>query len=170
MTAAVKARYKKGTRVVAIVDLKGVPEGTPGKVDVNAGLTWVRYWVTFDNGVRMGTVGHEKLVRERDWDEFLIDRERLAAEAEERTAREATEKAARAEATVPADEAPADDRLAALLAKSKAAKQAKDGDGDPASTAAPDEAAPADPPAEEAVDPRLAAMIARSKKARAEKA
>ena len=43
-------RYKK---VVATVGLPGVPEGTVGKVRVANGFAWYRYWVDFDNGVRM---------------------------------------------------------------------------------------------------------------------
>ena len=51
-------RYKK---VVATVDLPGVPEGTAGKVRVSNGVTWYRYWVDFDNGVRLGQVGHQQV-------------------------------------------------------------------------------------------------------------
>ena len=70
-------RFKK---VVATVDLPGVPEGTIGKVRVANGFTWYRYWVDFDNGVRMGQVSHEHLCHEGDWGRFQIDR----AEAERR--------------------------------------------------------------------------------------
>ncbi len=68
-------RFKK---VVATVDLPGVPEGTIGKVRVANGFTWYRYWVDFDNGVRMGQVSHEHLCHEGDWGRFQLDR----AEAE----------------------------------------------------------------------------------------
>jgi len=70
-------RFKK---VVATVDLPGVPEGTIGKVRVANGFTWYRYWVDFDNGVRMGQVSHEHLCHEGDWGRFQLDR----AEAERR--------------------------------------------------------------------------------------
>ena len=70
-------RFKK---VVATVDLPGVPEGTTGKVRVANGFTWYRYWVDFDNGVRMGQVSHEHLCHEGDWGRFQLDR----AEAERR--------------------------------------------------------------------------------------
>ena len=47
-------------KIVATVDLPGVPEGTTGKVLVSNGVTWYRYWVDFDNGVRLGQVGHQR--------------------------------------------------------------------------------------------------------------
>jgi len=81
-------RYKK---VVATVDLPGVPEGTAGKVRVANGVTWYRYWVDFDNGVRLGQVGHQQVCLASDWDAFRIDRteaERRAAEAPEESADE----------------------------------------------------------------------------------
>jgi len=76
-------RFKK---VVATVDLPGVPKGTIGKVRVANGFTWYRYWVDFDNGVRMGQVSHEHLCHEGDWGRFQFDRaeaERRALEAPE---------------------------------------------------------------------------------------
>ena len=69
---------KRFRKVVATVDLPGVPEGTIGKVRVANGFTWYRYWVDFDNGVRMGQVSHEHLCHEGDWGRFQLDR----AEAE----------------------------------------------------------------------------------------
>ena len=71
---------KRFRKVVATVDLPGVPEGTIGKVRVANGFTWYRYWVDFDNGVRMGQVSHEHLCHEGDWGRFQIAR----AEAERR--------------------------------------------------------------------------------------
>ena len=78
-------RYKK---IVATVDLPGVPEGTTGKVLVANGVTWYRYWVDFDNGVRLGQVGHQQVCLANDWDSFRIDRaeiKRRAAEAPEKS-------------------------------------------------------------------------------------
>ena len=72
---------KRFRKVVATVDLPGVPEGTIGKVRVANGFTWYRYWVDFDNGVRMGQVSHEHLCHEGDWGRFQLDR----TEAERRT-------------------------------------------------------------------------------------
>jgi hypothetical protein len=73
-------QIKRFRKVVATVDLPGVPEGTIGKVRVANGFTWYRYWVDFDNGVRMGQVSHEHLCHEDDWGRFQLDR----AEAERR--------------------------------------------------------------------------------------
>ncbi len=72
---------KRVRKVVATIDLPGVPEGTIGKVRLANGFTWYRYWVDFDNGVRMGQVSHEHLCHEGDWGLFQLDR----AEAERRT-------------------------------------------------------------------------------------
>ena len=72
---------KRFRKVVATVDLPGVPEGTIGKVRVANGFTWYRYWVDFDNGVRMGQVSHEHLCHEGDWGRFQLDRAEAARRA-----------------------------------------------------------------------------------------
>lgn len=56
------------TRVVATVDLKGVPRGTVGKVIHVQGLSWIRYWVHFDNGLRVGTLHRDKLATLDEWE------------------------------------------------------------------------------------------------------
>ncbi|MED6328551.1 MAG: hypothetical protein VYD46_05965 [Actinomycetota bacterium] len=87
-------RYKK---VVATVDLPGVPEGTVGKVRVANGVTWYRYWVDFENGVRLGQVGHQQVCHEADWNAFQADRaeaERRAAEAPDESADDSDDVAA----------------------------------------------------------------------------
>ena len=56
------------TRVVATVDMKGVPRGTTGKVIFVQGLSWIRYWVLFDNGIRVGTLDRSKLATLADWE------------------------------------------------------------------------------------------------------
>jgi hypothetical protein len=94
---------KRRTKVVAAVDLLGVPEGTSGRVNVVDGVTWLRYGVTFDNGVFRASVDHNSLVREKEWEQFKRDR----AEAAERAAREPVKAEAPAEAA-PAAETPAD--------------------------------------------------------------
>ena len=79
---------RRHQKVVATVDLPGVPEGTLGKVRVANGFAWYRYWVDFDNGVRLGQVGHQQVCLANDWDSFRIDRaeaERSAAEAPEKS-------------------------------------------------------------------------------------
>ena len=82
--AKVKDRpIRKGDKVVATVDLAGVPEGTTGKVRLVNGFSrpgsWMRYWVFFENGVDLGSVGSDKLVRAAAWPEFQVERERRAA-------------------------------------------------------------------------------------------
>ena len=71
--------------VVAATDLKGVPEGTSGKVMLSNGLDWVRYWVKFENGVEMGSLHRNKLVSAEDWDLYLDEREYDALPLEETT-------------------------------------------------------------------------------------
>lgn len=127
MAAPDTTTLKKGSRIVANTPLPGVPEGTAGKVGRSVGMTLVRYRVAFDNGTEMTSVAASKLVPEDDWDEFKANREREAAEAAERAARppEAAAPAAAADAPAEGGGSPADDRLAALLAKSKAAREKK---------------------------------------------
>ena len=62
--------------VKAAINLRGVPEGTMGKVILSSGLDWVRYWVAFENGVELGSLHRDKLVREAEWDAYLVQRER----------------------------------------------------------------------------------------------
>ncbi len=114
----------KKTRVRVTSPMKGVPEGTPGTVTATIGLAMPRHRVKFDNGTFITSVDRTRLVLEDDWDEFLATRE-----AEEKAA---AEKAAappepEAEPAPPAEGAasPADDRLAALAAKAKAAREKK---------------------------------------------
>ena len=71
--------------VVAATDLKGVPEGTSGKVMLLNGLDWVRYWVKFENGVEMGSLHRNKLVSAEDWDLYLEERDNGALPLEETT-------------------------------------------------------------------------------------
>lgn len=117
---------KKGTRVVVNTDLPGAPEGTAGKVGRSVGMTITRYRVAFDNGTSFNSVAESKLVPEAEWDDWQANREQAEADA-----------AAKAEAATAAPAegegegegggaaAPADDRLAALLARSKAARDRK---------------------------------------------
>ena len=71
--------------VVAATNLKGVPEGTSGKVMLSNGLDWVRYWVKFENGVEMGSLHRNKLVSAEDWGLYLEEREDGALPLEETT-------------------------------------------------------------------------------------
>lgn len=74
--------YKRGQRVRVVDELPGVPEGTEGKVSVANGFAWIRYWVRFENGMVVGHVDHHKLVRSKDYERFLVAREREEQEAQ----------------------------------------------------------------------------------------
>lgn len=50
------AVLRKGTKVVATTELRGVPEGTAGVIRMVAGITWTRYRVDFANGITMGSI------------------------------------------------------------------------------------------------------------------
>ena len=65
---------RRHQKVVATINLPGVPEGTPGKVRVANGFAWYRYWVNFENGVELGHVDHRNLVRAGDWVRFQVER------------------------------------------------------------------------------------------------
>ncbi|MGI9601920.1 MAG: hypothetical protein ACR2QE_08545 [Acidimicrobiales bacterium] len=68
MASSDDAHLKRGTKVYAAEDLPGVPEGTPGKVLVSVGLTWIRYRVRFANGVELGTLDRSVLWSKQEWD------------------------------------------------------------------------------------------------------
>ncbi len=145
------SEYKRGTRVVVNEDLPGVPEGTPGKCGRGLGFAIKRYRVRFDNDIEVISVAHSKLVPEDEWPQFLARRAREEIEAAQERARIAEARAAAAEsrglpaastdepaaepaeaatadASAPeapaADDGGADPRLAAILARSKSAREA----------------------------------------------
>lgn len=153
------SEYKRGTRVVVTEDIPGVPEGTPGKCGRGLGFAIKRYRVRFDNDVEVISVAHSKLVPEDEWPQFLARRAREEIEAAQERARLAEARAAAAEsrglpaasaeepaaesaaeATSPepaaGDDGDADPRLAAILARSKSAREAT-GVPAPESTTAP---------------------------------
>src|SRR3954454_9075018 len=66
---------RRKERVVAAVDMPGIPAGTAGKVIVVEGLTWIRYWVRFTNGVVRGSINRKHLARPAEWTEILRRRE-----------------------------------------------------------------------------------------------
>jgi len=66
--------FRRGEKVKAATDLRGVPEGTAGKVAVVNGFTWTRYWVQFENGAALGSIDHGDLVKAKEWEAFLRDR------------------------------------------------------------------------------------------------
>jgi hypothetical protein len=62
-------------RVVVTTDLPGIPEGTTGRVIVVEGLSWIRYWVRFENGVVRGSLNRKVLARPSEWTEIVRRRE-----------------------------------------------------------------------------------------------
>ena len=76
---------RKKEIVKAAINLRGVPEGTMGRVILSSGLDWVRYWVAFDNGVEIGSLHRDKLVREAEWDAYLVKRDHSQEIAESST-------------------------------------------------------------------------------------
>ncbi len=82
-TAQLQARtLKRGERVRLVAGLPGVPEGTEGKVAMANGFTWNRYWVRLVDGRVVGHIDHGDLVRTKDYERFLVARDREAVEAE----------------------------------------------------------------------------------------
>jgi len=80
---------RKGDRVVLTTDLREVPEGTEGKVVLVVGLSWIRYWVAFENGVAVGSVNRKHLATPAEWrrrlergDEVDGAEDEVAAEAD----------------------------------------------------------------------------------------
>lgn len=75
---------KRHEKVLANIDLPGVPIATPGKVLQTAGLTWLRYRVLFDNGVEHGLLDGRHIVRPGDFvplDERVEEEAAAGAEA-----------------------------------------------------------------------------------------
>lgn len=54
-------------KVVAAVDMPGVPAGTRGKVTLKNGFRWVRYRVLFENGADIGSLDRAQLALEGEW-------------------------------------------------------------------------------------------------------
>jgi hypothetical protein len=72
--------FRRHQKVVAAVDLPGVPVGTPGKVYYVAGVTWIRYHVLFENGVEVSSLDAAQLADRKAW---VADAERVAREQRE---------------------------------------------------------------------------------------
>lgn len=68
MSTATKQPFTTKDRVTAAVDLPRVPAGTGGSVIQVQGLSWIRYWVWFDNGERVGTIHRDKLMSAQEWE------------------------------------------------------------------------------------------------------
>ena len=94
-------------RVVAAVDMPGIPAGTKGKITFVEGFTWVRYWVRFENGVVRGSINRNKLVRPVEWARIqerralgIIDEDEDSGDAEPASTADATGEAVAAGAAV----------------------------------------------------------------------
>lgn len=91
--------FRRHEKVMANIDLPGVPAGTPGKVLLPTGITWLRYRVLFGNGVERGSLDTRHLVRPKEFvplDERVVEDEAVA---------EADDVGAADEAAVAADNA-----------------------------------------------------------------
>jgi len=107
--------FRRNEVVSATLDLPGVPQGTKGKVKVVNGLEWRRYWVFFDNGVELGQLDENDLVRPAHWDDWFT--RKADAEAAAARAAEAAENAADSgDAGAAAAATDANDPLAAIRA------------------------------------------------------
>lgn len=80
-TVDLQSRIRSGAKVKATVDLPGVPKGTQGKVAMSNGITWLRYWVRFENGELLSHVDHDDIVISRAWDQYFVAKERAAEAA-----------------------------------------------------------------------------------------
>lgn len=70
---------RRGDRVIAVVSMPDVPEGTLGTVKMVVGQAWTRYMVKWDTGEWMGTVDGPAIVRD---DRLALYHDRQAKEAE----------------------------------------------------------------------------------------
>ncbi len=81
--------YRKRQKVASARDLPGVPAGTPGRVVLIGGYSWVRYRVAFANGVELGMLSAPDLTTVAEA-EAKVEQEaaaiRLAAREQERAA------------------------------------------------------------------------------------
>lgn len=109
-------QLKRGAKVVALADLRGIPRGTTGRVTMVSGLTWIRYFVDFDNGVGVPSLDRSVLATPAEWREWK-DRPAGATAPAAATAA-ATDGAAAGEATEPVGGIPAH-----LLERSRQARE-----------------------------------------------
>ena len=58
---------KRHEKVRAWADLPGVPIGTPGKVLLVSGVSWIRYRVLFENGVEHGLLDGRHIAKAKDF-------------------------------------------------------------------------------------------------------
>jgi hypothetical protein len=93
--------FKQHQKVAAARDLPGVPAGTPGKVLLIGGYSWVRYRVRFENGVERGMLHAEDLTTAAEAAEQARQAELEATRAARAAERAALRERALAERTDP---------------------------------------------------------------------
>jgi hypothetical protein len=77
-----EAPFRRGEKVISTESIGHVPEGTKGKVMLVNGFSWIRYWVHFDDGTEVGSIDQAKLVRAKEWKDFVVQREAQASAPE----------------------------------------------------------------------------------------
>lgn len=114
--------FRRGELVMATRDIRGIPSGTEGRIQLHNGLgLWDRYWVLFGDR-QVGQVDHDDLTRPFQYDKWL-QREEDRAEAALRSAEEDSADAEEASPAGDGDGGVASQIPAHLLERSKAAKQ-----------------------------------------------
>ncbi len=88
-TISTEKVFRRRQKVVAAVDMPGVPAGTFGKVWFVSGITWIRYHVAFENGEEIANVDAAQLVDRKKWTADQAGTEAIAREAALATEREA---------------------------------------------------------------------------------
>ncbi len=83
------APLKPHTKVRSVIDLPNVAKYSNGKVELANGVTWVRYWVRFENGESIGHISHGDVIPVKFWDQYLVHKEQTEREAAEAEARAA---------------------------------------------------------------------------------
>ncbi|MFM7068042.1 MAG: hypothetical protein ACKOYM_01155 [Actinomycetes bacterium] len=58
---------RRHEKVVAAVDMPGVPAGTPGRIELVNGFRWIRYRVGFENGRSVGSLDRSQLALPDEW-------------------------------------------------------------------------------------------------------
>lgn len=114
--------FRRGEKVMATRDIREIPSGTEGKIQLHNGLgSWDRYWVLFGDR-QVGQVDHNDLTRPYQHDEWL-QREKEKAEAALRSEEEQTQEADAPSSASDGGGGIASQIPAHLLERSKAAKQ-----------------------------------------------
>lgn len=114
--------FRRGEKVMATRDIREIPSGTEGKIQLHNGLgSWDRYWVLFGDR-QVGQVDHNDLTRPYQHDEWL-QREKEKAEAALRSEEEQTQEADAVPSGDDGGGGIASQIPAHLLERSKAAKQ-----------------------------------------------